>query len=244
MKVRLDFVTNSSSSSYIIGKCGKTGHTVENTFQMLKNLYKDYIEKFEKTKVYILENQNSGLTLYKKNDYESFSLQDGIRFGMWEKISKKYKKNFGFDPYGWFITDTIRMIPTFKTYAEYQEYWMKQVSEATDNYVEAPFTICNLRDKNGIKTISNEGDWYEENGEYKVTRSAKYYVQDLSEDCFLLDWYADEIKKKNKKKGKEITEPCYELLGQVCIYSESSNIPMYIVEQLEKMSEFSDMHMG
>ena len=67
-------------------------------------------------------------------------------------------------------------------------------------------------------------------------------MQDLSIDSFLIEWYKDEF--KTPIDYDKVKEPCFDLLGQVCIYSESGNIPEYIVDKLRKISEFSCNHMG
>lgn len=245
MKIRLDFVTNSSSSSFIIGKKGKSGKTVENTFQVLKGLYKEYIDKFEIAKQYISEHPDCGLTI-KTEDKGHFEY---ITYADWNKgwhalqqVTKNCKKDLKFDPWGWSLDDEKREIIKFKTYAAYQQYWMDKVTHIKDEYIDAPFTICSLRDPHGIQTISNDGDWYEKDGEYYTTREARYHMQDLSLDSFLIEWYKDEF--KTPIDYDKIKEPCFDLLGQVCIYSESGNIPEYVVDKLRKISEFSCNHMG
>lgn len=245
MKVRLDFVTNSSSSSFVIGKKGKSGRTVENTFHVVKDLYKEYIEKFEQAKQYIATHPDCGLVIKTegKGHYEYITYADWEKsFHALQQIEKKIKKDLGFDPWGWSLDDEVRFVIMFQTYADYQQYWMDKVTHVKDQYIEAPFTICSLRDSHGIQTISNAGDWYEKDGEYYTTREARYHMQDLSLDSFLIEWYKDEF--KTPIDYDKVKEPCFDLLGQVCIYSESGHIPEYVVDKLRKISEFSCNHMG
>ena len=45
-------------------------------------------------------------------------------------------------------------------------------------------------------------------------------------------------------KTNKINNPCFEFLGQVCIYSESGKIPDPIVKEISEICEFYCNHMG
>ena len=57
MKIRMDFVTNSSSSSFIIGKAKQNNYTVEDVYTILKKLYLKYEEKKQELIPYIDKHQ-------------------------------------------------------------------------------------------------------------------------------------------------------------------------------------------
>lgn len=252
MKFRTDFVTNSSSSSFIIGKAKKTDYTVEDIYTLLKDLYIKYDKKRKETIDYIDKHPDCLLNYRLNENYTSFSFKSEYYKLDYEdqiKLENKYANILGWnDFYSYFSYDLKELI--FDSYQEYFDYWKNKISHEQKKYMEIPFTICDLRDENAIENMNNLGDNYDfENIIYDLNLEK----QDLTKDSFLLDWYldlynADKRKKKKVmrkiKKLKRNYNPVYGLLGQICIYSEDGKIPYCIVDELKKICEYSDVHMG
>jgi hypothetical protein len=256
VKLRSDFVTNSSSSSFIIGN-KDDNTTVETVFDMLKSFCQEFIEKRQKLiddcdKYDMIWNEKTKSFQGKDSDHK-----------MWNHAREIEEK------YGISIFDGYQDISyiNFKTYAEYQEYWLNKINNSTeDDYETAPFSIIDYSSspryridcgKWGIENPDTNGSdifgWY-------VSCGDMLFVDDEDDIPEYMYWNGphckvcgvknhepyEECEIVKKMQNGEITKDNAVLLvlGKVCLHSECGQLPDYVVSKLRSISNFACNHMG
>ena len=254
MKIRNGFVTNSSSSSFIIGKANDNTVTIDSVYQEVRKLYKqyykscsemyDYIEKYYPA-VFEVTDTLRGKTIHLNSGYDwscadNINKQLGVMFG-----TTWYDDLPSLEELSWTLCET---------YTDYEQFWIQRMQERG---IHAPFYIrdfssgesyiplafgpwkveCIGEDGNGIE--SDILAWY-----FPWIENIEYGCDNCPDN----EWcYKEECQEtKQQFMGKEIPkdQACLYILGKICICSECGYIPDFIVKKLSEMAEYSCNHMG
>lgn len=232
MKYRTDFVTNSSSSSFIIDT-KENYNSIEEIFQMLKMLCQEYLEKRQE------------LIEYCKHDSRFVVTEDGektrIEFAKkkppieeWRQVRDFIESQFGMH---WFDI------------AYYKLDWLKcETYEEFLKYTENDYYYINIIDllnpqfkqEGDVDSVDELIEWYMPCFSHNHQKDCNSCSN--KEYCTVAE--CDKEFVENIKKTNDKTDVLKLFFGRYCICSESGYIPDYVVQKLGEASTFWCNHMG
>ncbi|MBQ6949793.1 MAG: hypothetical protein IJN41_08905 [Firmicutes bacterium] len=232
MKIRRSFVTNSSSSSFLIGKAEES-LTKDMIFRMICGFYQEYF----KIKDQIKARMDEFPGLYWDPEYEGFTFPDDeVSWGDYFEAERRLEETFGIHSWSHFSYDVGWW--DLNTYQEYLDYWKPKAKDMAF----PPFEIVDYQKDEEDDCLCGEDifDWY-------VKCDGTTDAQ--TEDCEACEMEFDDERCREYRQGvKEgrITKKNRreQFLGRFCIDSWEGDIPYWVAEKLAEISRFACIHMG
>lgn len=216
MKIRLGFVTNSSSSSFLLKKIGGKPANIEDVYQEILGIYSSALSKVTEMVEFgvqwgIIQAGQTAKDLYNRFLDEIYKPNMSSKFKTFEDaFVRKFDTSIldidlsRFD-LGWMQC---------KTYTEYLAYFEK--------LSDAPFIIIDHGDvkNNELHFVTEAVYWYDYEAGGKILAGI------------------------TKDSEARVTSEIAKKLGDFGIYSKCGKIPQIVVNDLYDLAEYSCNHMG
>lgn len=231
MKIRKDFVTNSSSSSYIISK-NSIYKSKEDIYQYIRQITKEYVQKLTD----VLDELEESYTLTKDYKLIDKTTNKQIEHMKLAAILSDIKNKYELDIYDlhdfkfkYYKTTRyiLYKITSYESYAEYCDH----------NGNHDSFRIIDLTNENNID-------------DYSYNEIINWYINCYNDVKRYNCEYCNEINKKYcyiANNSYTSDTPFYSIFGEYAVYEEDGmelRLPDYIRNKLSDISNFCCGHMG
>ena len=255
MKFRRDFVTNSSSSSFIIGKYGE-GIDKNTVYELVRHIYKEFLEIKDKLMPVVSDYGICWNEQSKSFAYTKFGNLDELRDER-KEINARLVADFGaclsdlsyYHNFAWIDCET---------YDDYLKFFEDKDSKEPFGKYLKPFDIVDFEND---KVMPN-GELFKDNFDYQELiewylpcmlfpgDDMDYdYLGNYIGDCMDCPYKKDKdlcAKVKERVKAGKISKEIMvaKLLGKIGVLSYCGFLPEYVVERLGKKSFVHCNHMG
>ena len=257
MKVRSDFVTNSSSSSFVIGKKDDTSATIESVYQIVRSFYIDFLYARDEAQMYIASHPEFPVEyMCDEYGYGYFKYTKKDRDKYWN-AKDLFEEKFGISTFEYFAPQYEWL--DCDSYLEYEKYWLGKIKDSNGR-ITAPFTIADFLEEKEVEWLHYNFNPKYDTKVHRVNSKSDVlgwyfpYIEEVFEnvnDCDECRYngcrYEDECTKSRSivvMNNIPEDQACLYMLGRVCIHSESGYMPGFVVKKLSDISEYSCNHMG
>ena len=246
MKIRKDFVTNSSSASYVFGTAEDTDMTVQSVYELVRSIYLEMIDWVRNMAEQKEKCEQLGISITINDKYD-FKIDKSDLYYVWScKLGKRNMFSEEADRILYDVSHELGWLDC-KTYDEYIE-WCSRLRYP-------PFQLLDFTDD---KFIGNEYalveavDWYDIDidDHYLGNRLADGNCEKCREACILCDEYEKEDHPKCLEMKKKIEDGTAEnqllmRFGRIILLSNHElELPFYVHKKLSKMVKYGCNHMG
>lgn len=228
MKIRNDFVTNSSSSSFIISKTSEYSD-VEKLYQFIRNTYLEWINKknemieyCKNNKEFVVTEEDGKIKIKAAKKYE----RTPEYWDYCKQLDKQLTDMFGMDTW-----DNLNYRTDWLSANTYEEYCEMTKEDKYVDWNKKPFILVDFA--NIAEEDKSEADsiiqWY-----------FPCYNDKYGDVCQYCDEMDTDICKALKCDKTKLPDT----IGKVCISSENGYIPKYVTDIIEEHCSQYCHHMG
>lgn len=255
MKIRNGFVTNSSSSSFIIGRAGDEKLTLDDVFDIIKGIYQEWLQKskdvvaYYKSRVELNPNYPVRFTEY------AVEIAPKVSREVRDEVNREIEDMFDMSFYELYEGQDVSFLEC-QNYEEFRKWAcdrIDSINTKNGKYSAVKFGIDYLSNPHPVVYYDGNTDSEKDNHDWEYKEVMEWYCPQyeyIDENngecncatCSERKYCGGEVAMKEIMAHKDL--PASQRLGQICIYSQCGNLPEYVVRRLADYAHLYCNHMG